>query len=416
MHTRPTCVFALFLALSLTPRLAAQDIPEGSARAVSEFAQGLELYNAQDYADALPHLYRAYELDNSFVVSLFHAALCESNLGSDVPGDSLLEIVLQNRDRLSPYYVHRAEGYLAKLSGDRELGIEHTRKAAHLAPGTKAWYNLAYDLLPMNRPREARDALMQLDPEKEPMTGWYGYYGVLANANHLVGSHEEELAATQKAREKHPERRAAFIRQAEALAALGQLEALDRLFEDAAAGTATGAANTVGAIMVVAAAELKVHGNENAGDQIYLRAIEWYQNAGETVAAPVHQTWNTLALFGAGRFGEVLENCERHLADQPDYLWYHGMTGLAAFRAGDQERAAEEVAYYEQLAPERPARFLPFNMAYFAAVQGNAEETVSLLEEAMALGSAFSMWTHRDPAFDLVRDHPAFQEFLRPKG
>ena len=407
----------LLVALGLPASYgSAQDIPEGNARAVTAFAEGLEAYNAQRYADALPHLYRAYELDNTFVVALFHAALCESNLASDVPPDSLVKIVLESRDRLSPYYQHRAESFLAKLSGDRELGLEHLRKAAEVGPGTKAWYNLALDLNQMNRPQEARAALQHLEPDQGPMAGWFGYYSVLAVSNHYLGRFEEELSVAREAGEAYPERRTPLILQTRALAALGRMEGLDQLFVEAAANPATGAGNTVGALMIVAAAELKAHGNMDAGSHMYERAVEWYGGAGDAVAAPVQQTWHTLALFGAGSFREAIENCDRHLADQPDYLWYHGMAWLAAIRAGDEERAAVEQAYYEGLAPDRSPRFLPLNMAYGQAARGNAEEAVALLEEAVGLGTAFAMWWHRDPAFDLIRDHPAFQEFLRPKG
>ena len=38
------------------------------------------------------------------------------------------------------------------------------------------------------------------------------------------------------------------------------------------------------------------------------------------------------------------------------------------------------------------------------------------IQEAIDMGSTFSIWMHRDPGFDLVRDHPAYKEFLRPKG
>lgn len=408
-----------FLALVLAghaSRAAAQDVPEGSAEAVAEFSAGMTEYINQRYTEALPHFYRAYELDSSFVVPLFFAGLCEGNLGSDVPVDSLYAIVLAERHRLSPYYIHRAEATLANANGDRLLGLEHSRKAAYLGPGTKAWYNLAYYAMFLNRPQEARTALLRLNPDEGAMKGWYGYYSVLAGANHVLGRFDEELAVARQTQERFPEGRAGLILEAQALAAMGRVDELESVFSRAGESPPTGAANTVGGIMITAAAELKAHGNARAGDQMYRDALAWYENAGEAVSSVANQTWHTLALMGAGRWRDAMAICDRNLEADPDNLWFHGAAGLIAARMGDQERVDQEKAHYIGLAPDRPPQFLPLNMGYFAAAEGRAEEAVALLERAMKQGATMTMWVHRDPAFDLIRNHPAFQEFLRPKG
>jgi hypothetical protein len=61
----------LLFALALPAGTAsAQDIPEGSAEAVSEFAQGMSLYSEGRYREALTHLCRAQKMDEGFVVPL----------------------------------------------------------------------------------------------------------------------------------------------------------------------------------------------------------------------------------------------------------------------------------------------------------------------------------------------------------
>ena len=241
-------LFIPLALLGLGSGLTAQDVPEGSAEAVAEFSLAMTAYINQEYAEALPHFYRAHELDGSFVVPLFFAGLCEGNLGSDVPSDSLYRIVLAEKHRLSPYYVHRAEAALANANGDRYLGLEHSREAAHLGPGTKAWYNLAYYAMFLNRPREARTALLRLDPDGAAMKGWYGYYGVLAGANHALGRFDEELAVAKQAQERFPDRRAPLLLEVQALSAMGRVDELPAVFEKAGKSPATGAANTVGAV------------------------------------------------------------------------------------------------------------------------------------------------------------------------
>ena len=149
---------------------------------------------------------------------------------------------------------------------------------------------------------------------------------------------------------------------------------------------------------------------------MYQRAVAWYEDGGEAVRGGAHDSWHTLALLGAGRLEEAMEICERRLAQNPESLWYHGMTGFLAARMGDRERLTREKAYMESLAPDHYPGWLPFQMAYFQASEGRAEAAVASLRSAMNQGYAFNVWWHRDPAFDLVRDHPSFQELIRPKG
>ena len=407
----------LLLALAFPSRtVSPQDIPEGSAEAVSEFAQGMIMYSAGEYREALTHLYRAHELDEGFVVPLFFAALCEGNLGTAVPRDSLMLIVLEKRDRLSPYYRYRAESYFAQITGDRDTALDLAWQAAKLAPGSKAWYNAAYIAVRNNRPAEARTALLSLDPDKEPMKGWAGYWAELARANDALGRYDEVLQNAAAMRNAFPDSRAPFWWEVNAYGAMGDLEGLEKVFEAAGATPATGAGNTVGTYMTLAGAELKGHGHPQAGMEMYHRAADWYENAGDGVSGRLHRQWYALALMGAERLGDAQAEADRMLTANPDDVWAHGMAGLAAAREGDHQRAEEETAYMVTLAPDRVPPWLPGQMGYMLAAEGRAEEAVASLESAMNQGYAFNAWWHRDPAFDLIRDHPAFQELIRPKG
>jgi len=416
-NSRLLSVTLLFFTLALLPHsMTAQDIPEGSAEAVSEFAQGMSLYTAQNYRDALPHLYRAHELDNSFVVSLFFAALCEGNLGSGVPVDSLYRVVLAERDRLSPYYVHRAESQLAQSLGDRPLAYDHALEAARLAPGTKAWYNVAYMAVRLNKPAEARTALLKLDPDKEPMKGWPGYWSVLARSNDALGRYDEVLRNAASLREAFPRSRVPFWAEVNAYGAMGDMEGLDSVFEAAGSEPTTSVDYSVGALMTLAAAELRAHGHPSESEEMYHRAADWYENGGEAVAGRYHRRWYGLALMGANRFQDAVAEADRELAKFPNDQWLHGFSGMVAARMGDRDRFETEKAWVVAAAPNQVPPWLPNYMGYFLASEGRAEEAVAALGSAMRQGYPFSAWWHRDPAFDLIRDHPAFQELIRTKG
>lgn len=411
-------VALLFLLVLLVPVLEVrgQEIPEGSAEAVWEFAQGMSLYVSMDYQEALHHLYQAHELDSGFVLPLFFAALCEGNLGSGVPVDSLYRIVLEHRDRLSPYYVYRAESQLAQRMGDRPKALEFAWKAANLAPGSKAWYNVAYMENRLNRPGEARAALLKLDPSREPMKGWAAYFAELARANEALGRFEEVLQNAADMREAFPDSRAPFWWEVNAYGAMGDVAGLESVLQAAGANPATGEGNTVGAYMVLAAAELKGHGHTQEGMEMYRRAVDWYESQGNGAAGRAHSLWHTLALLGAEALPEAMTQCEKWLGVNPDDTWYHVMAGILAGRMRDQDRLNLEKAYLAEQGPNRPQGWLPFQMAYVEANAGEASAAVASLQEAMTLGYAFNPWWHRDPAFDLIRDHPDFRELIRPKG
>ena len=167
--------------------------------------------SAHSTREALPHFYKAQEVDPNFVVSLFFAALCEGNLGTTVNRDSLYELVLAQRHKLSPYYVHRAESQLAPSGGSR-IGLSSTpRRQPNWGrvqrPGT-TWPTAHSN---QNRPKAAREALLQLDPDKEPMKGWYSYHGMLARVHHELGDYDAEMAVFRDAVKRYPNSRSPML-------------------------------------------------------------------------------------------------------------------------------------------------------------------------------------------------------------
>jgi hypothetical protein len=113
------------------------------------------------------------------------------------------------------------------------------------------------------------------------------------------------------------------------------------------------AGNSVGAIMITAAAELKAHGYGPAGDALYARAVAWYEDAGEVVAAPAHLVWSVTALIGAERWQDAASACEKQLAVDPGDVWCHSSLATMALKLGDRTRFEAEKAYFEAEALNR---------------------------------------------------------------
>jgi DNA-binding SARP family transcriptional activator len=204
------------LAISFDERLATAGrgaIGPPTLAAYQAFDDGLRLYlmSAHD-ADAIPHFYRAFALDTSFAMPLFYATLVHSNIGQWREADSLVGIVARSRDRLSDYDQHWLDYLRAELDGDNPAALRAIRRAAELAPGSKAVYNRARQALHSNRPQEAVDALLTLDPERGPMRGWRPYFEQLIGAYSALDEHERALEAAQQYRKTYGDDLATLVR------------------------------------------------------------------------------------------------------------------------------------------------------------------------------------------------------------
>jgi tetratricopeptide (TPR) repeat protein len=389
-----------------------QDVPEFSPEALAAYAEGAKHYSAARYGEAIRHFTTAHELDGTFVVALFQAALCHSNLGNIGARDSLLAIVEASKNRLSDYYRYRLETQLASAAGNPDGALEAARRAATVGPGTKAVYQVSYWALRRNRPAEARDALLSLDPDREPMKGWVAYWSQLAWAHHVLGEHDAELAASRRAREMYPEWFFARTMEAQALAALGQLEELERVIEESKSVTPGGAGATPGALMTTAAAELAAHGNAEASEDLYSRSAAWYdEQPADQVASVAQRNWRTRTLIGAGRLDDARTVCESVLEDAPNNSWFHLMAGHISARQGDRRQAMDQLEWLEGQEETTGSQ------GYMHAALGDNARALQLLVEGFESGDYFNLWWHRDMLlFPLIGDEPAYAELIRPKG
>jgi tetratricopeptide (TPR) repeat protein len=346
------------------------------------------------------------------VIALLQAALCHSNLGNIATRDSLLGIVEASKDRLSDYYRFRLETQLASAAGDPDGALEAARRAAAVGPGTKGVYQVSYWALRRNRPAEGRDALLALDPYREPMKGWVSYWSQLAWAHHLMEEHDAELSVSRRARELYPEWFFARTMEAQALAAMGRMADLESVIEESMSATPGGAAANPGALMATAAAELAEHGNSSASQDLYSRSAEWYdEQAADQFASVAHRNWRTLTLIGAGRLEDARAVCESMLADAPDEGWYHVLAGHIHARLGDRQYAMEQLDWLE--GHEGTTGY----QGYIHVALGEETQGLQLLADGFEHGETMTLWSHRDPLLvPLVGSEPGFQELVRPKG
>jgi predicted Zn-dependent protease len=407
--------FTLLLAAAPNPGQA-QDVPEFQPEAVRAFADGFEAYIRTDYREAITHFYRAYEIDPNFVAALFEAAVNHSNLQEPEKADSLLEIVGRSLDHLSPYYQHRVRAVQANLDGDRELSYRESKKAAELAPGTKAVYNQAYYGMLAHYPRDAREALLTLDPEQPPMKGWFPYWNMLTWAEHELGNHEAQLAATRRAGDQYPGDIRPVLLEAEALAALGRVEELKDLLDRVSSVESRGTL-TPGVVMTNAAADLDAHGYKSASGPVYAKALDWYDGRPDSVAeGESHRNGHAWTLYHAGKLEEARDMYQLLISDYPDNILYHGTLGAISAALGDGREADRQSEWLAGVDNPRDRAGADLWRGYIAAASGQRDRAVELIRQSFEGGQAHFVWMHKDRALDGLRRYGPFEELVRPKG
>jgi adenylate cyclase len=79
-------------------------------------------------------------------------------------------------------------------------------------------------------------------------------------------------------------------------------------------------------------------------------------------------------------------------------------------RGGRGEQAREWVKRALAIDPEDS--WMLYNTACFYAVQGERDEAIKCLEQALELGFGHREWIDHDSDLDSLRDHPRFQALL----
>jgi TolB-like protein len=384
------------LAISLDNRVQEAERPP-TFEAYQAFAQGLEAYVRSDDSAAVVRFEAAHQLDSTFVLPILYASFCRSNLG-DFPGaDSLLKVVAPYRDRLSEYDRAWMDFRVAQLAGRDEQALAAIRRAAELAPTSKATYNFAVQAYEARQPFPAESALRSLSPDVGPMRGWLPYWTVLSMVLHVQGKHSQELEVATQARKRFPGAIAPYIAQARGLAATGRGRDLDQLWEEALR-VAEPPPREAGSLALEAGMELVAHGTAGQARRWFARALEAFTPV-EGASDTTSMEWGRArALAGLGRWPDADTLSERLTMQDSTREAYWGMRGLAALHTGDRAGA---YAILRRLASDhRPYLYgnAQFLAARIAAAAGDTLRASRLLTSAFTQGYPYDIDFHRDDA------------------
>ena len=347
--------------------------------ALEVFLQGRSAFNATEFSRAIPLLYRAFDLDTTFVDPLAVAASANINLRRYAIADSLVSVVGSRRELLSPMGIDYLEWATALLAGDTESQLQRVRDLA-TTYGTNTWtYLVGNTALHAGRPNEARQALEQLTGSI--LEAWYFATSRLSRANHLTGRHQEALDVARRGREAFPRVLVFHELEVRALIALDRLDEAEPILEDVEAAR-DWQGPSPGSVLFDVATELARAGRPQEARSVGERAVTWYlarDRPAESVA-----TAQAYVLLGRG--DEALAILGPLVEGTPDSVGLRGMQGVAMALAGDIAGAERALDWLRTL--DRP--YLFGSATYWSAAtlahMGQDLESVRLLSRAFADG------------------------------
>ncbi|UCG86107.1 MAG: protein kinase [Gemmatimonadota bacterium] len=398
--------------------------------AYREYVAGVPLIG-QDFAGAITHFLQASALDPTFTWPLIYATGLMVEGGQFARADSMIEVIYQFRDRLRTPELRTLDYLAARLQGDLVTALSALQEAAAIAPLSESTWEIAQLLLRLNRPSEAIELFVQLDPAKGFLENRWFYWKHYGAAHHMLGDHVAELAVARRGRNQYPDHLGALSTEVVALAALGHLEQLDQRLDEAAALTPqAGFGTQMMTTLIEAAEELWAHGEQEGSADILQRLHDWAENRPADQTETVeHRAHLAIAAYLAGRWDDARQRFAELAAEHPGNVSFRAYLGTTAARLGDRTGALAISDWLQQL--EQPYLFGVNTVwqARIAALLDEPDRAVALLTDAFddgighmgteltAWGSRTSgAWLHRDIDFDSLRGHTAFEELLRPKG
>jgi DNA-binding SARP family transcriptional activator len=404
-----------------------------SLEAYRAYMEGLEQFIRGRWRPALDHFRRALEAAPDYALPRVVQAIVHWNLEEFPEAEAVAREAASMRSHLGPFEAAVLDMVRSWLVGDWLGALEAVRIQAGLAPGSIPHFQVAEEARRLNRPEEARGVLLRLEPEAGELAGWIFYWIELATAQHLLGDHEGELRSARRARDLHPDDPVAMLLEARALAALGDVDRLERVLDDAdalPAGTPAGSREPrPGDLLREGGLELAAHGHGDLARGLLARSASWYEERVTDDDPESLRRDLARALYHAGRHDEA-EAAFRALAGSgapvvsPVGFHHrslqghmdHGYLALLAARRGDDD----EVADLRRSLGEASGPFLFgahwYWLACLDAITGDHDRAAARLRRALAEGLPHEMFLHADPHLHHLRGHARYEAMMRPRG
>jgi TolB-like protein/tetratricopeptide (TPR) repeat protein len=407
-----------------------------SLAAYERWAAGLEHNYQGEFREAAADWMAAIPLDTTWALPILLAGAAYANYGDNTTADSLFNEADRRRAHLSPFDRQLLDLKRAELRSDYSRALSAGREMARLSPGSAvAAVLLAYEADQVNRPREAVDALMRIDPERPPIPQYPRYWTFLTTAQHLLADYAGELTSATKGRKQHPDRTDFLYDEARALAGLGKPDEVRKRIDEAILLVPKANNPTAGRLMREVAVELRAHGQAAAADTVFARALRWYaERPSAELSTNAYRIALAGTLYDAGRWDDARRvyeelaaerrrgtssfaksHIEHNVVDPSHDPFYQGALGALAARRGDTTAAWDADRALAALRGPYLAGVPTYWRARIAALLGERDRALGLLRASLNEGRTY-LELHGEADFMSLRDMPDFKELVRVKG
>jgi TolB-like protein/tetratricopeptide (TPR) repeat protein/predicted Ser/Thr protein kinase len=386
---------------------------------------------------AVSHFRRAAELDPAFMPAIRESLVAQlwilNGKGQFAGADSLIDRTLTRPGLLTPHGKLAFEVHAAVYRGDYSEALQKARQLVQVESEYPTARRLvARNALRLNRPQEAVNACRPFlnRAHEDDSHAEYWVYWFSLTAYHMLGEFEIQLEVAGEAKDAFPGDYLFQEYEVSALAGLGRAEEIDRVITDFAAtpvglepeGAHPFYGSKVFALMVASVSELAAHGHT---EEAAVRAESLVDRQKGRIALEGETDWAHWQLGWALHLAEYWEEAlavwEELEPPRPDLDMVHQcMIGCEAARLGDRERAVEIKQTLIEWDTRSKAGYNPGLNKYFAgsiaAVLGEREEAMELINMALAEGNDIWDYLHFDTEYAGMRDYPPFQRLLEPKG
>ena len=286
-----------------------------------------------------------------------------------------------------------------------QAAVELVRDAPEV--GEFAWY-LSIGQRYAGRPREAVTRLRRLDRWRFGADFEGTYWNALIWSLHQAEDYRGALKAIEQMRRATPDDQLLARYEMRNQAAVGQADRVNAIFDRRTVKSSLD--EPAGRDMIDAGEELVAHGYSDAGRAACARAAAWYSHrpASET-GQYGHRELIARALYCAGRWEEARVIYQGLASEDSTNLLVWARVGGLAARRGD----SVEVARVEQWLAQRDTSFMgPYARARLAAIKGDPERAMALLQNAWERGMPTFEFGHIDPDLTLLWKHPLWHDLV----
>ncbi len=381
------------------------------------YREANQSYLRMDFRKAVELYDSAMKLDPNLIDPLIFIATSYLNLGQRVKAEEFQKKAEESKEKLSPIFRIFLEHQRANINGD-QVGVYRTAKRLFELDPVNWVYAVGWSAVRINRPREAIKVFKTANLEALLVKDWLPFWSMYSGAYHMLGEHKNELKVARRARKYYPDRHAALGLEVMALAAMGKIGEVNRLIEESQRLPPESGAD-LRRYLNETGRELRAHGYRKESLEFMERAIQWLKDRPDSEKkAAAYRSNMVNCLYMAERWDEAKVDVEALAMEFPENLGYRSVLGIIAARMGNREEAqriSDELGKVEQ-----PYLYgmIPYYQARIAAVLGEKDRAVKLLQESVAQGGTFGPGGRYDAymEWELLADYPPFKEFIKPKG